>query len=255
MTMTEAPLTNYRIVGIRENWYQADPRAPRQPGGSCWHCGTGIANEVVIENRETGEIHTVGTTCAERVGLDAAELKAMLAEKFAQERLEASAAYRRARQAEHEARDARDTELYGPHGTARRWRSGCRCEPCYAAAPHGSFPKYENGCTCGPCLDSMLADDRYSVHTDRVVLVDLDSGRIVALGVNWGQYGAYWKAGGGFVNAHPKRRGTIARKGYTEAEIPVLVQRCGKSHDTWYRPVAALASPLVDTWGEPVPHP
>ena len=87
------------------------------------------------------------------------------------------------------------------------------------------------------------------------MLIDLATGKIVALGANWGQYGAYWKVRDSFVNAHPKRRATIVKKGYTEAEIPVLIQRCGNGADTWYRPVAALASPLRDTWGEPIPHP
>ena len=67
---TIAPLQNYRIVGVTEKVHQPSPDAPARPGGSCWHCGTAIRVCVIAQNTETGEKVTIGTTCAERIGLD-----------------------------------------------------------------------------------------------------------------------------------------------------------------------------------------
>jgi hypothetical protein len=55
----------------------------------------------------------------------------------------------------------------------------------------------------------------------------------------------------------PKRRATLANKGYVEAEAPYLVEVCGSRHGgrQWFEPLQPLGDPIVDAWGEPVPRP
>jgi hypothetical protein len=255
-TTNEAPLQKFHVTGIRENWYQAAPDAPRQLGGSCWHCGTGIAIEVVIEHEETGEIHTIGTTCAERVGLDPENLKKFLAEKFAEERAAAreisSKAYREARAAE----EAAATVKFGEHGTESRFLSGCYCEECVKAAPHGQIVRFiAGGCRCLDCVDAVVAGGGYTVHEDRVVLVDVETGELVedAREVDT-KYGMKWRSDSRdvWLPWRPVRRSTLANKGFVEAEAPVLVEICGSRSRSWYKPVMVLGSPIVDTWGETI---
>jgi ribosome-binding protein aMBF1 (putative translation factor) len=42
--------------------------------GSCYHCGTAILHHVVVREA-TGEVRLIGTTCAERVGLNVKQVR------------------------------------------------------------------------------------------------------------------------------------------------------------------------------------
>lgn len=256
----EAPLTNYRVVGLRENWYQAAPGAPRQPGGGCWHCGTGIAIEVVISSTVTGETHTIGTTCAERVGLNGPELKAMLARRYAEERAERArrrtAAWRRAR----DEAEAAATAAHGAHGTESRFLSGCFCEPCLGAAPHGSAQRFLHGrCRCLVCIEGILRErpDEFTVQEDRYVIVELATGRVVEARVVDTTYGRRWCVGDAlaWLPVSPARRSTHAKRGYVQARAPFLVEVCGRRGRQWFKPLARMGSPIVDCWGERIVRP
>jgi hypothetical protein len=255
------PLAEYRVIGIQENWFQPFSDAPRKPGGSCWHCGTGIAIEVVIRSTVTGEVHTIGTTCAERVGLDKEGLKRYLDERFAEERALAremrSKAYREAREAEERAA----TERFGEHGTLSRYESGCLCDLCIAAAPHGTWHRFGPGnCRCVECVMAAADGTSYTIR-DWDVLVDLETGLVAeqARKVDT-KYGRSWvvdQPGGGavWVGIRPARRSTQAKKGYVQASAEYLVEVCGSRYERWYKPVVRLSSPLVDDWDEPLPRP
>lgn len=261
--MTESPpLEGYRVVGLRENRYKPHPDAPSRPGGSCWHCGTGIAIEVVISNGT--EQHVIGTTCAERVGLNGPELKAFLAEKYADERAARSKAGREAAARAWAERDAAETLEHGEHGTETRFRAGCRCDPCIAGAPHGTWPKFADGaCTCSACLDYALlerpADDTtYKVGTFDV-LVDLATGDVVdGARIVDTRYGARWAptARTDWAPVRPARRTTLSKRGVTEAEATFLyVDVKGRSwRDGFRKPLARLSSPIIDRWNEPIPR-
>lgn len=255
-TVVDAPLTNYSVVGVQENWIGINPGTPaaRQvPGGSCWHCGTGIAIEVVIKSTETGETHTIGTTCAERVGLNGPELKAMLADRYAKERYERSAAVRRQREVEAAEREAIETAEHGPHGTESRYVSGCYCPPCRSAAPHGTIDRFDEGCTCLSCIDAALASGRgYKVQPDRHVVVRIESGEVVAAKAVDTRYGYRWCVRDGlcWLPVSPARRSTHAKHGYVQAEAPFLVQSRGTGRDRYLHPVCRIGDPLVDMWGE-----
>lgn len=258
-TAAEAPLTGYRVVGVRENWYQAAPGAPRQPGGGCWHCGTGIAIEVVIRSVTSGEEHTIGTTCAEREGLSGPALKAMLAARYAEERAQRasqrSAEERRA-QAEREAALA---AAHGPHGTESRFLAGCFCVECVAAAPHGTTSRFLHGaCRCLQCIEAVLVEmpGDFRIQPERTALVDLTTGEVADARVVAGRYGRSWCVGDGaaWVPVAPARRRTQASRGYVEAEVPYLVEVCGRLRDQWLKPIVPLGLPLVDRWGEPIPR-
>lgn len=262
MSATEAPLNPFRILGIRENWIGINPGTPaasQVPGGSCWHCGTGIAIEVVIQNLGTGETHTIGTTCAERVGLDAKELKQFLAEKYADERERKSAAYRRQRREEWEKRDAAETAEHGNHGTASRFLSGCPCIPCLEAAPHGTTQRFFNrNCHCLECIDAVLTNMPKDYQIDeRDCVVDLDTGEVVEARKVSGQYGPSWCIGDAdaWLPVFPKRRSTQAKRGYVEAEAPFLVEVCGSRNKTWYKEICRLGDPIVDSYGERIVRP
>jgi hypothetical protein len=256
MTATDAPLTHYSVVGVQENWIGINPgteAARMVPGGSCWHCGTGIAIEVVIRSTVTGETHTIGTTCAERVGLNGPELKAMLAEKYAQERFERSAANRKAQAEARDTQEAADTAAHGPHGTESRYVAGCTCQPCRSAAPHGTMDRFDEGCTCLACIDAALASNRgYKVQPDRHVIVRLATGEIVPAKTVDTRYGYRWCVRDGlcWLPVSPARRSTHAKHGYVQAEAPFLVHSCGTGRDRYLRPVCRLGDPLVDMWGE-----
>jgi hypothetical protein len=72
-TQDAPPLADFKVVGITEQTQIANagtPFAREVAGGSCWHCGTSIRICVMARNQKTGEVVTVGSTCAERIGLD-----------------------------------------------------------------------------------------------------------------------------------------------------------------------------------------
>ncbi len=261
-----APLQDFRVVGVQENWYSAAP-GHRQPGGSCWHCGTGIAVEVLARNTTTGEVVTIGSTCAERIGLDPAGLKRYLSERFAEQRAERSAAARKAQRAKHEAREAADAAAHGEHGTPGRYLAGCLCQPCMEAAPHGTFHRFTTGaCRCLDCCDALVAARPYGVarphegyrYVQRTVLVDVETGEIIrdARRVET-RYGYRWRsdARNVWLPVAPARRSTLASKGYVEAEAPYIVET-SKGRQGWFdEPVCRVGLPVFDRWGEPIAHP
>ena len=257
-TVVDAPLTNYRVTGVQENWIGINPgtdAARMVPGGSCWHCGTGIAIEVVIKSTETGEVHTIGTTCAERVGLSGPELKAMLAERYAEERYERSAAVRRQREAEAAEREAIETAEHGPHGSESRYISGCHCQPCRKAAPHGTTTRFfDADCHCLRCIDAVMMahPGEFKIQPNRHVIVNIETGEVVQAKTVDTKYGWSWCVRDGlcWLPVSPARRSTHAKKGYVQAEAPFLVEVCGRGSKQWLKPVCRIGEPLVDMWGE-----
>lgn len=266
-TTTVPPLQDFRVTGFSQNWYQAAPDVPRQPGGTCWHCGAGIANEVHAENTVTGEHITVGTTCAERIGLDPEGLKAMLADKYAEERAMRSAAGRAAAQAAWAAQDAVEEAQYGPHGTAGRYLDGgCRCDTCLAAAPCGTLHGWTvRDCRCLDCQDALVAANPawregsdggrgYRFRT-MDVLVDVDTGEIIADARKVEtRYGYRWRSDSRnvWLPVRPVRRSTLASKGYVEAEAPFIVDTIRTRQGWWDKPVLRVGEPVFDNWGEAV---
>lgn len=253
--VTAPPLAEYRVVGLRENWYQAAPDAPKQPGGSCWHCGTGIAIEVVIKSRQTGESHVIGTTCAERVGLDGPELKKMLAERFAEQREQRRSANAKARVKARADAEAEAAGRLGPHGSESRFLSGCFCEPCVKAAPHGTVARFRQDCACLVCIDTVVtgSPDEYEV-IERDVIVDLDTGEVVDARKVDTRYGYRWcvKDGEVWLPVSPARRSTHANKGYVEASAPFLCERRGSKSRGWWEQLHRLGDPIFDNWQEPI---
>lgn len=254
---TTNPLQSFRIVGFSIRHYQAAPDAPKQPGASCDHCGTAIVNCVHVQDTVTGQRMIVGTDCAERVGLDAAEVKKLMDAKYAEQRAasrELEAAARRKARAEAEAEAA---GTLGAHGTTSRFLAGCACAECLAAAPHGTLARFnQDTCTCGPCLDVALASGHFEVYEDARVVVDLatgtvlDDARIVST-----QYGTSFRSDTADVWAPftpPKRRSTCANKGYTYAEAALLVRPFKRGG---HERLARLSTPIVDEWGEPIARP
>jgi len=66
-----------------------------QADGMCAHCGMGIKHCVIVVDPASGEEVTIGTTCAERVGIDAAMVRGkvtheMKADREAREEIEAA---------------------------------------------------------------------------------------------------------------------------------------------------------------------
>ena len=260
-TTTTAPLQNYRIVGVTEKVHQPSPDAPARPGGSCWHCGTAIRVCVIAQNTETGEKVTIGTTCAERIGLDPKGLREHLAARYAEQRAAARDERSAERRAQRAAAEAAATAEHGPHGTESRFTSGCRCDRCYDAAPHGVYRYMAHDCTCPVCVAAVLNDDdamsiRY--EHDSTVLVDLDTGSVVedARYVST-RYGGRWRSDSldVWLPYNPARRSTLASKGFTEAEVPTLVRRTPRSSRTLWVEEVRLASPVVDAWGTPIDRP
>lgn len=269
-TVQDPPLAGYRVIGVRENRIGINagtPAARLVPGGSCWHCGTGIAIEVVIQSTETGEVHTIGTTCAERVGLNGPELKAFLADRYAEERAERSAANVRARREAFEAEEAALEALHGPHGSLSRFLAGCSghssglCDACWDAAPHGTWQRFRHrGCRCLACVEDEIetSPGRYWVNEHYTVVVDVETGEVVddARMVDT-KYGTRWRSDdhGVWLPFKPARRRTLADKGYVEAEVPMLLRRWKSRDGHGNTPVLRLGDPIVDRWGEPIPHP
>ena len=268
MTMTEtpetAPLTNFKIVGVVEKEIGINagtPAARMVPGGSCWHCGTSIRICVQAKNLETGEVVDIGTTCAERIGLDKNELKSYLAERFAEQRYLASKAYNDAKRAEMEKWEAEQESKFGPHGTESRFVGGCSrgipCDECRQAAPHGTSTRFWDAlCSCDACVDAAMAQDKELKFADRPVLVNIETGKVVdGAKLISGQYGTSWGLPnyGGFVPSGRKRRSTIVSKGYTYAHAQFIVRR-GRTWSDSDWPVRRLSVPTVDDFGEPIPH-
>lgn len=258
-----APLMAYRIIDVIERW-EGDGEV-RLPAGSCWHCGTAIAYCVQIRHVQTGEQHEIGTTCAERVGLDAAALKRMLAAKYADDRA-ARAAWRRHANAEAAAQAEADlTAQHGPHGTETRFASGCVCDECKAVAPHGVArqaregyrvaTRFFAGCRCLECIDAVVTLDAESAYPDRyriveslTVIVELASGKTVRAKQVDTRYGRRWcvRNGQAWLPVTPRRRATQAKHGFVEATAPWLVE--GNAA------VTPLGCPIIDAWGEPIPR-
>lgn len=265
-----APLERFRVVGVVEKTtvVNAGTAAARAvAAGSCWHCGASIRICVRAENLVTGEIVDIGTTCAERIGLDAAELKEHLAERFAEQRRLASKAHREQQAAVRAQLEAELERTVGPHGTLARFEyevaeaDGWACADCRNAAPHGTTTKFWDGrCSCRLCLDAVLASNRSLYVGSRPVLVDLATGRPAAARLVNGRYGTSWlvtdppTSRGHFVPASSKRRATITARGYTYARADFLLERSHsiRCPDVTHR---RLTDPTEDDWGEPIVRP
>lgn len=259
-----APLERYQIIDLVERW--AGEGDARVPAGACWHCGSAIAYCVQIRHIDTGEQHEIGTTCAERVGLDTAALKRMLAAKFADDRA-ARAAWRRHANAEAAAQaDAAATLQHGPHGTETRFHSGCMCDACQGAAPHGITQRagqgyrvaarFFAGCRCLECIEAVVAldaenglRDGYRIVENVAVVIDLSTGKTAGAKKLDTRYGRRWCVRGGmaWLPVAPQRRQDQAKLGYVETVAPWLVS--GREA------IIPLGCPIVDAWGEPLPRP
>lgn len=228
MSMT-AELQHYRAVGLIEKWGgTADCRVR---AGTCWHCGTAIAYCVQIQSSLTGEQHEIGSTCAEKLGLDITQIKQQLADQRAAERL-------------------------------RTNRLHCSDPVLAPEQPHGTVSKFNTGCYCLQCIDAALTamPKKYAVGT-KSVIIELATGRPVRATLVNTRYGQSWHVDDGtWLTAYPrpKRRNTQAAKGYVEAEVPCLFrygwQRRGGTAAYSETTLCPLASPLVDVWGMPIEH-
>lgn len=252
--MNDAPLELFRIVGIEERTYQAAPGAPVQGAGTCWHCGAGIKTCVVATHLDSGEVITVGTTCAERIGLDPAGLKHYLAEKFADDRRSRRSAIWQARVARREQEELELEQTIGAHGSVERYGHGCRCDACRVVAPHGTSDCFwEQKCSCSECLSAALESDQRLHIAVRDGLVDISTGQVVEdARIVSGRYGLCWflPETETFVRAYAKKRETIVKHGYTYVETEWLVR-------TWWNGQGEskerlIASPVVDIWGEAI---
>lgn len=251
--VTAPPLANYAIVGIFEKSYQATPDAPVQPAGTCWHCGLAILHCVRVRHTQTGEEHDIGTTCAERAGLDRTQLRAMLAEKHASERHARSAAERREAEAAHQKKESQAALEHGAHGTESRFASGCRCNECRATAPHGTLERLEDGnCECAKCVENAIKFPAYRKEM-LTVLLDASTGAILPAHRVTTRYGSRWVVEDENGNASwypflPARRSTLITKGVLEADAEHLV-RVGRNG---FFPMFVTQQPETDRWGEPI---
>ncbi len=255
MTMTETPpLELFRVVGIEEKVFQAAKGAPRQPGSSCWHCGTGIMICVLAKNMETGEIVDIGTTCAERIGLDAEGLKRYLKERREQMKAERWAAGAEGRRLHAEYISAQIEAEHGPHGTESRYAYGCHCQECREAAPHGTADHFWNQtCSCEQCVEAVLRSNPDYRLRELDVLVSLITGEVcdTARMID-GQYGMSWLVNDTFVPIGRKRRDTVAKRGYTYAKALYVMKPADRDHNFPWR-IRRLSTPTVDNFGEPIP--
>lgn len=263
-----APLQHFHIVGITEKTVVVNAgtqEAREVAGGSCWHCGTTIRICVQAKDPATGEIVDIGTTCAERIGLDPTQLKEHLAERYAEQRRLRSKAYRDQQAAAYAAREAELEQRVGPHGTTARYHHeaahGWVCDLCRAAAPHGTTTRFWDGpCTCAACLDATLASNRDFYIGPRPVLIDLATGQPADATLVDGRYGTSWLIRqpdgrpGRCVPAFRKQRATIAKHGFTYAHADFLIER---THSIRHPDIRRrrLTTPTVDDFGEPISGP
>lgn len=257
------PLEPYRIVGLTYSTFKPHADAPARPGSSCWHCGTAISHVVTARHSETGETIKVGTTCAERIGLDPEGLRQMLRERYAAARDERSAARSAAWQAERDTEEAAETERSGPHGTDSRFDAGCRCDACLDVSPHGSWARFDmRDCHCDTCVAGVLATrPDFDLVETGIRLYDATTGAEIDADVVSTRFGQSWKISTGpeyddvaWVSAHPARRATMAKKGYVEATPLRLIQEIWtRDGRLWRKSVAVIAEPTVDAWGAPMP--
>ena len=255
----EAPLEHFRVIGVEEKVVQVAKDAPRQPGSSCWHCGTGIMICVVCKNLQTGEIVDIGTTCAERIGLDPEGLKRYLKERRDRIRAERWAAEAEDRRLHAEYVSAEIAAKYGEHGTEGRYAYGCRCGECNEVAPHGTNEHFwAHDCSCEACVKAVLvAHDDYRIR-EMDVLVDLRTGRVANARLIDGKYGMSWMVKNDtgivvdFVPTGRKRRDTVAKRGYTYAKADYLVRPPRDYKEAPWR-IRQLSTPTVDDFGEPIP--
>lgn len=226
-----AELQHYVATGWIERWGgTADARVP---GGNCWHCGTAIAYCVQIQSTATGEQHEIGTTCAEKLGLDIDQIRERMADK------------RR----------------------AERWRARSQhhLDPVVSVEePHGTVGRFLKGCYCLACIDVALTalPKEYAMAT-KPVLIDLASGQPAQATVVNTRYGQSWRVENEntWLTAYPrpKRRSTQASKGYVEAEVPCLIRsswrtRHGEPAVYTETVLCPMASPLLDVWNVPIPR-
>lgn len=268
MTTETAPLQNFQVVGIVEKTVGINAGtsyAREVAGGTCWHCGTNIRICVQAKNMETGEVVDIGTTCAERIGLDPKALKHYLAERFAEERWLRSKAHRDAQHAEDERLEAEQAAKYGEHGSETRyqhcnvWGNDAACAECtdtaIRLAPHGTTLRFwERDCSCDECVVAALVADRSLLRRRFPVLVDLTTGSVVdEARMVGGRYGTSWliPSRNAFVPAFRQRRETVAKRGYTYAEAEYVAQR-GRHYADPDRRVRRISSPTVDDFGEPI---
>lgn len=245
-TGNDAPLTQWTIIGFDERWNCPAPDV-KMPGGTCWHCHTAIAYCVIIRNKQTHAVETIGRICAERVGMNKEQLKQHMSHYY---RDRADKAYAIA--------EAEQAAEHGEHGTAQRFESGCECRRCRAAAPHGTSTRFQTGCRCTECIDAIIAfdPDSYWIDEEYPVIVELATGRVARAEVVDAQYGSQWKvrASNGatvYLARFPKRRTTHSKKGFVEATTTALVIG-GRG---WHRLEYPITEPTTDIWGEPIPHP
>lgn len=257
ITMNDAPLEMFQVIGIEERTYQAAPGAPIQASGTCWHCGAGIKTCVVAKHLESGDVITVGTTCAERIGLDPVGLKKYLAEKFAEDRRSRRSEIWQARIERREQEEAVLEQTIGAHGSAERYEYGCRCDSCRAIAPHGTQDCFwEKKCSCVKCLDAAMAGNSRLYIGERDVLVDLSNGQVVEEArIVSGRFGQCWFIPDKemFVPAYAKRRETIVKHGYTYATTDWLIRTWANGQGESKERL--IGTPVVDIWGEAIVSP
>lgn len=258
-----APLTAYQIIDVVEKWEGS--HGYRFPAGACWQCGQAIAYCVQIRHAVTGEQHEIGTTCAERFGLDSEQLERMLAEKYAEDRAQLAELRRQANKEAAALADATAAAQHGPHGTLTRFTSGCICEDCKAAAPHGIAlqarqyrvsTRFYAGCRCLECIDAAITLDvehrfrnGHRIVENLTVIIELATGQPVKAKRVDTRYGRRWcvRDGQVWLPVTPQRRQTQAKHGFVEATAPWLV--AGRTA------IIALGCPITDAWGEPIPRP
>lgn len=258
----EASLTRYRLVDLIERTVTVaagTPHAYQAPGGSCSECGQELRWCYVIQHTDTGATREIGETCAEKVGLTAAQVKAFYAAKFAQQRAAAADARAEARRRKRLQLETIETHWYGPHGAQGRYLSGCRCEPCMAAAPHATAHRFWAGCRCQVCVDHMLAQPDIQVWPRRYLIrIEGDQlGLVDARKVDT-QYGTSWvvdrpDGGTDWIRPGAARRSTATKKGYVEVEVPTLCQQRNGREGRYWASVHPLETPTHDIWGQPLP--
>lgn len=254
-------LTDYKVVGfVRKSINLGDGHSA--PGGQCANCGMALVNCVQAQHKVTGKIEDIGMDCAERIGMDAKMVKEYWRAANAERHEAARAIEREKRQQERDENERAITARAGEHGTESRYLFGCRCEECCLEAPHGTVESFRyNECRAKCCIDAMIEVGICHISPSKV-LVDYETGQIVpgARAVQT-RYGMSWVIDGDdnggeptWVSMSPKRRATMTKKGYLEAEVPTLWHKASRHSDRKWWPMMAMEQPTVDTWGEPIPQ-